>query len=54
MITLLKFNCLLSFLEYGNFCLVSARLSLDRHYLFPYYFQSSFRAVFFLISLLGQ
>ena len=26
----------------GNFCLVSARLSLDRHYVFTYYFQSSF------------
>ena len=28
--------------KYGNFCLVSARLSLDRHYLFTYFFQSSF------------
>ena len=32
-------------LEYGHFCLVSARLSLKRHYPFTYYFQSSFRAV---------
>ena len=30
---------------YGNFLLISARLSLKRHYPFPYYFQSSFRAV---------
>ena len=33
-------------LEYGNFFLVSARLSLDRHYLFTYFFfQNIFRAV---------
>ena len=31
---------------YGNFCLVSAPLSVKRHYLFTYFFQSSFRAVF--------
>ena len=29
----------------GNLCLVSARLSHNRHYRFPYYFPSSFRAV---------
>ena len=29
-------------LEHGNFGLVSGRLSLDRHYPFPHYFQSSF------------
>ena len=44
------------FLECGNFCLVSARLSLKRHYLFTHYFQSSFRAVseqfFLLINIL--
>ena len=35
----------------ANFCLVSARLSLERHYPFTYFFseqfRSSFRAVFF-------
>ena len=40
-----------SSLGYGDFYLVSARLSLDRHYRFTYYFQSSFRAVFFSNSL---
>ena len=29
-------------LECGNFCVVSARLSLKRHYPLPYYFQISF------------
>ena len=29
----------------GNFCLVSARLSLEIHYPLTYYFQSSFEAV---------
>ena len=33
-------------LGYGNFCLVSARLSLNRHYPFPYYFPSSFSSFF--------
>ena len=33
---------LVSSLRYGNFCLVSARLSLNRHYPFTYFF---FRAV---------
>ena len=32
----------LGLIEHGNFCLVSARLSLERHYPFPYFFQSSF------------
>ena len=32
-------------LEYGNFCFVSARLSLKRHYPLSYFYQSSFRAV---------
>ena len=35
----------LNLFELGSFRLVSRRLSLRRHYLFPYYFQSSFRAV---------
>ena len=34
-----------------NFCLVSARLSLQRHYPLTYFFQSSFRAVFFSDSV---
>ena len=36
-------NLLQNLLEHGNFCLVSACLSLGRHYLFPYYFQSSLK-----------
>ena len=28
------------FLKHGNFCLVSARLNLDRHYPLPYYYGS--------------
>ena len=32
-------------LEYGNFWLASARLSLGRHYPFPYFFQSRFQQV---------
>ena len=35
----------------GNLCLVSARLSLHRHYPLTYFFQSSFRAVFFSDSV---
>ena len=31
--------------KYDNFCLVSALLSLVRHYLFTYFFQCSFRVV---------
>ena len=42
-VILYRFNYLI--LGYGNFRLVSARLSLGRHYPFTYYFQSSFRAV---------
>ena len=40
----LKHDCVgeKSALEHGNFCLISARLSLRRHYPFPYYYQSNF------------
>ena len=31
--------------KHGKFCLVSARLSLDRHPLFPYYCQSKISSI---------
>ena len=43
------FSDFTSLVECGNFGLVSARLSLKRHYPFTYYFRSSFRADFFFV-----
>ena len=40
--------CVGSSLGNGNCCLISARLSLERHYPLTYFFQSSFRAVFLI------
>ena len=50
--SLIEFNLIFQkmwchFVEYGNFRLVSARLSVKRHYLFTYFFHSSFRAFIF-------
>ena len=41
-------------LGYGNFFLVSACLSLDRHYLFTHYFQSSFRALWYCYWIISM